>query len=139
MTGRLDRARRLLAVQRQLHDLSKLRLAVHLSHSVSLDERYRNLMRFLQNESAFSGLFSATVLRRLHTLEEMRAQANIKEDELRTSHIQDRRCLRHAERLADTLQSDEDRTAAARELEDAAGSRRPRQPQGSRKLPEPPF
>ena len=71
-------------------------------------------------------------------LEEMRAEAKIKEDELRTAHIQERRCLRHAERLADALQSDEDRTAAARELEDAARSLRPRQPQGSRKLPEAP-
>lgn len=94
-------------------------------------------MRFLQNESAFSGLFSETMLRRFHTLEEMRAQANIKEDELRTAHIQDRRRLRHAERMTDALQSDEDRTAAARELEDAARSPRPRQPQGSRKLPGP--
>ena len=122
MTNRLKRARRLLAVQRQFDQLSKLRLVELLSQSASLDERYRGLVRFMHQESAFSGLFSIAMMRRLKTLEELRAKAAIDVEELRTLHIHDHRCLRHVDRLVLELQADEVRIIVRREVEEAAGT-----------------
>jgi len=79
-------------------------------------------MRFMHQESAFSGLFSLTLMRKLTILEEMRAEAAINERQLRAAHIQDRRYLRQAGRKVDLLQSGEDRAIATRELADAVDS-----------------
>ncbi len=64
------------------------------------------------------------MLCKLKTLEEMRAQAAIDEEELRIAHLHDRRCLRHVERMVDALQSGENHILAVRELEEAVGSLR---------------
>jgi hypothetical protein len=77
-------------------------------------------MRFLDQESAFSGLFSIAMMRKLKTSDEMRAQTAIDVEVLRTAHIRDRRCLRHVDRLVLALQSDENRIVAGRDLEEAA-------------------
>jgi hypothetical protein len=139
MADRLHKALRLLAVQKQLDQLSKSRLVELLSQSASLDERYLSLMRFLDQESAFNGLFSIAMMRKLKTLDEMRAQTAIDVEVLRTAHICDRRCLRHVDRLVLALQSDENRIVVGRDLEDAAGLLDQRRPQGSRKLLGPPY
>ncbi len=122
MTTKLDRARRLLAVQRQRDRLSKWRLAELFAQSAWLDERHQTLTRFLYQEAASSGPYSLIMLRRLKTLEEMRAQAATGEEALRSAHLEDRRYLRHAERMAGALQSGYNQMLEAKDLEEAVGS-----------------
>jgi hypothetical protein len=117
MTARLHRTRRLLAVQRQLDHLSEWRLLELLSQSAFLDERHRSLVAFLQQESAFGGMFSTSMLRRLQRLAEMRAKADIEQEAQRTRHLQDRARLRRAERIVRELENDETRKDAVHELE----------------------
>ena len=66
-----------------------------------------------------------TMLRKLKTLEELWAQAAIDEEELRIAHLQDRRCLRHVERMDEALQSGEKHILAVLELEETAVALKP--------------
>jgi hypothetical protein len=96
VTGRLDRIRRLLAVQGNRGQLSEWRLLELSSQLAILDERYRSLVRFLQEKSAFSGMFSLSVMRRLQRLAEMRAKAASDQEAQRELHLHDRGCLKTA-------------------------------------------
>ncbi len=138
MTGRLDRTRRLLAVQRKRDQLSEWRLLELRSESAVLDERHRGLVRFLQEESAFSGMFSLSMMRRLQRLAEMRAKAAIDQEAQRNVYLHERGCLHQAERIVQALETDETRKNAARELWKAIDSVAQRLSQGTRKLPNPP-
>jgi hypothetical protein len=138
MTSRLDRTRRLLAVQRKRDHLSEWRLVELLSQSAVLDERHRSLVRFLQEESAFSGMFSLSMMRRLQRLAELRTKAAIDQEAQRNLHLDDRRCLRQVERIVQSLESDEIRKNAARELWQVVDFAAQRLSQGPRKLPKPP-
>ncbi len=139
MTGRLERTRRLLAVQRKRNQLSEWRLRELLSLSATLDERYRNLVRFVQAESAFSVMFSLSVTRRLQRLTEMRVKATSDQEAGRKVHFHDRRCLHRMERIVQMLDADETRKDAARELGEMIDSAAQRLSQGSCKLPDLPF
>ena len=138
MTGRLDRIRRLLAVQRNRGQLSEWRLLELSSQSAVLDERYRSLVLFLQEESAFRGMFSLSVMRRLQRLAEMRAKAASDEEAQRELHLHDRGCLRRVERLFQTLETGETRKDADRELAEVIEFAAQRLSQGPRNLANPP-
>jgi hypothetical protein len=138
MTDRLERTRRLLAVQRKRDQLSEWRLLELLSQSAVLDERHRSLVRFLQEESAFSGIFSLSMMRRLQRLAELQAKAAIDQDTQRKLHLRDRGCLRRAERVVQVLETNETRMDAARELWDIIDSAAQRLSQGPCKVPNSP-
>jgi hypothetical protein len=137
MTGRLHRTRRLLAVQKKLDHLSEWRLLELVSQSAVLDERHHSVVRFLQKESAFNGMFSLSMMRRLQRLAEMRAKAAIDQETQRKLHLHDRGCLRLVERIVQALETDETRKNQAQELGEAIDSAA-RLSQGPRKLPKPP-
>jgi chromosome segregation ATPase len=139
MSGRLARTLRLLAIQRQRDQLSEWQLRELSSQSAVLDERYHSLTRFLEEESAFSGMFSVFIMRRLQRLAELRAKAARDHEAQRELHLHDRGCLRRLERTIRTLESAENRNETARELGEMVDAAAHRLSQGSRKLAKPLF
>jgi hypothetical protein len=117
MSGKLQRARRQLLVQKQLDRISEWRLLELLSQSAALEGQRRSLLQCLQQESAFTGMFSISVMRRLQTLAQLQATAAFEEDALRELHLRQRRCRRRAEYIVRALEADEIRKDTARALE----------------------
>lgn len=123
-----------MAVMTQLNKLSEWRLLDLQSQVAILDDLQRGLVQFLQEESAFSGIFSASMLRRLQNIAEARAGAEIKQKAQRVLYLAERGRLRCAEHIAGKLESDAERDEASRQLAEAVESTARRMPQASRKL-----
>jgi len=138
MSGRLTRTLRLLAIQRQRDQLSEWQLRELSSQLAVLDERYHSFMRFLEEQSAFSGMFSVSIMRRLQRLAELRTKAARDQEAQRKLRLHDRGCLRRLERTVRTLESAENRNETARELGEVVDAAVHRLSQGSRKLAKPP-
>lgn len=113
MNKRLRTARRVLAAQVELDRLAEWKLIDLERQDAALQERRRDLVRFLDGESALGGLFAVTMMRRLQGLEEQRAvlvaetqaQAALRRDE--------RGRMRGAERIVESLERQ------ARQIEEA--------------------
>jgi hypothetical protein len=71
MSNHLRRAHRVFAVQSQLERLALWQLIDLERQAVALEERHRGLINFMQHETAFTGLFSSTMMRRLEALAEL--------------------------------------------------------------------
>jgi len=116
MNERLRKARRVLAVQTLLDRLADWRLRDLERQELALQESRRDLIRFLDSESAFAGLFAATLMRRMQSLEDLRV-ALIAEREAQASlHLEERSRMRRAERIVDALDDQARRTEEARRL-----------------------
>lgn len=137
MSTRLRRARRILAVQTQLDRLAEWRLIDLQSQAATLEDREQALVHFMQEESAFSGIFPATMMRRLQTLVELRAAAVTGQEAQRARHLEERGRLRRAERIVETLEGDAQRSAALGELAEAVEAAARDVSQGSGKVAAP--
>lgn len=104
MTERLRKARRVLAVQLQLDRLAKWTLVDLNAQAVALEDRHHDLVRFMDSESAFSGLFATVMMRRLQAAAEAQA-AMVKEIEMQSVRLREERGrLRRVERIVKALQ-----------------------------------
>ncbi len=113
MNPRLGKMRRVLAVQTLLERLADWRLRDLESQARALQDQRRELVRFLDGESAFTGLFAAAALRRVESLEGL-CEALRKEREAQAlRRLEERGRMRRAERTAYALE------AEAREMEEA--------------------
>jgi hypothetical protein len=119
MSNRLRRAYRVLAVQSQLERLALWQLIDLESQAASLEERQRDLINFMQHESAFSGLFSSAMMRRLQALAELHVKAKAENETQRTRHLEERGRLRRVGRIVTALEIDTRRQKALRELIEA--------------------
>ncbi|WOJ88663.1 hypothetical protein RZS28_12660 [Methylocapsa polymorpha] len=119
MNERLLKARRVLAVQILFDRLADWRLRDLERQELALQESRRDLVRFLDGESAFTGIFAATVMRRMQSLEDLRV-ALIAEKEAQASlRLDERSRLRRAERIVDALDDHARRAEEARRLAEA--------------------
>lgn len=73
MTRKLAKARRILAAQVELDRLAAWGLVDLERQSASLDERHHALIRYLDAEAPFGGVFAGAMIRRLAALEASRA------------------------------------------------------------------
>ncbi|MCI0600208.1 MAG: hypothetical protein L0Y60_11950, partial [Beijerinckiaceae bacterium] len=94
----------------------------------------RGLIRLMQQESAFSGLFSASMMRRLRTLAEARTAAEMEQKAQTALRLKVRGHLRRVERIVKQLESDAERSETSRELAETTASVVPRMTQGPCKL-----
>jgi hypothetical protein len=119
MSNRLRRAYRVLAVQSQLERLALWQLIDLERRAASLEERQRDLINFMQQESAFTGLFSSAMMGRLQALAELHVEAKAENETQRTRHLEERGRLRRVERIVTALEIDTRRQKALRELIEA--------------------
>ncbi|MCI0466657.1 MAG: hypothetical protein L0Y57_06580 [Beijerinckiaceae bacterium] len=134
MTARLGKARRIMALQAQLNAIAKWRLLDHQSEAAVLDDLQKGLLRFLQEESAYSGIFSASMLRRLESLAAARAAAEIAQIAQRTICLEESSRLRRAGRIVEKLAINARREEASKALAEAIETRTQHMAQGSCKL-----
>ncbi len=114
---RLQKARRVLAVQAALERLASWSLA-DLGHEIARsEERRADLDRFLDGETALGGAFSAAMMRRLQGLAETQAALNIEKDLCAVRRREERLRLRCAELIVDALGRETRRIDDLRELE----------------------
>jgi len=106
MNERLARARRILAVQTGFCHLEEWKLSALEREEEALQKRQSDLVQFLDQEGAFSGLFAASMLRRLRGIAEARAHLS-KEKEAQIGRLlQARRRMRQGEHALDTLEGE---------------------------------
>ena len=116
MNERLRRSRRVLAVQSQLDRLAQWSLIDLQSRAVVLGDQQCGLVRFMSEESAITGIFSSTMMRRLQTLAEMLATIVNEQEVQRGRHLEECRRLRRAECIVTNLESEVRRKEALRQL-----------------------
>ena len=74
MKERLRSINRVLAFQKQLGRLAEWKLAALQQQESELDRQQRDLVRFLDEDSAFSGLFATTLMKRLRGVAEAKVR-----------------------------------------------------------------
>ncbi len=103
MKKKVERARRVLAAQRDLDRLAGWALADVEHRQAEVEDGRQKLLDFLKDESAFGDLFAAAVLRRLDALKlaqgALRAERAAKVEQ----HVAERVRTRGAERNFETL------------------------------------
>jgi hypothetical protein len=109
----------MLAVQAELGRLAEWRLSDLERQASDLRDQRRGLLRFLDGELAFSGLFAATMMRRLHGLEESGAALNGEAEAQASRNLEERGRLRQVERMVDALECDARRVDDAQQLVEA--------------------
>ncbi|SFK04530.1 hypothetical protein [Methylocapsa palsarum] len=126
MNERLQKARRLHAVQSEIDRLADWRLIEIARERALLDERRRTLVAFLDAESAFAAPFAVTMMQRLHRLEERRATLKEEMEALSRRRLEERRRLRRAQQMVRNLTDEtrrlDDKQALLDAVESAAGA-----------------
>jgi len=112
MTDRLRAMKRVLKVQTQMHRLAQWKLAAIEQKEVSLQLHQEHLLRFLDEEGAYSALFSETLMRRLHAIDEEKAKLSITKSEQSNLTMEEARRAGRMQRMCDDL------NGAARQAED---------------------
>jgi hypothetical protein len=103
MTNRLRAMQRVLKVQTQMHRLAQWKLAALEQKEISLQDRQQHLLRFLDEEGAYSAFFSATLMRRLHAIDEEKAKLSILKAKQSDVTIEDARRTGLMQRMVDDL------------------------------------
>lgn len=119
MSERLRRARRVLAVQAQLDRLAEWSLFDIQAQAAMLENTQRRLVCFMSKESAVAGLFSTLMMRKLEAAAEKLATIAKEQEVQKARQLDERRRLRHAERIVTKLESEERCKAAACQLAEA--------------------
>lgn len=115
---RLQRVRRILAVQEQLHKVEQYRLAEAQQHLAHLVQDQHALISSLNAEDGLQGLFMDATVRRLKSLadQEMTATRSQDDQELRTREVGAK--VGVAQRLFDTAFQQARRAEEAGQLAD---------------------
>jgi hypothetical protein len=118
MDKRVKRARRLLDVLRQLHEIEEHRKLVLQRRYDELEQSQRDVIQNLNRDDALYGMFIDTSARFLKSLaQEARRVADAKD--LQTQRVHERATkMKTAERLASTLDQRVQRSTKERELYD---------------------
>lgn len=127
----------MLAVQSQLTRLTEWQLTALRTQVAEMEDRQRHLVRFMQDESAFNSMLSLAMMRQLQRVAEMLASAAAEQEAQRARHLEDGSKLRRAERLTETLGSDERHAEDLRQLGEMIESTAKSASQASRKLTGP--
>lgn len=96
MKSRLQKIQRLQQVQRQIHQIAEWKLASLTRRSAEIDEEQVELIKALNEDDAFHGLFVDSMARRLTRL------ANEADNVERAQEAQRQRVLKEARRLKTT-------------------------------------
>lgn len=116
MTARLNSAQRIVRVQRDLRRVAEWRHAEIERRVQSLEQARRDLVRFLSEEHAFSGLLAGNLARRLKSLaseiEEARAALAAQAEAV----LKEARLGKQAERVAESLAREARRSDERQEL-----------------------
>jgi ERCC4-related helicase len=106
VTQRLRKARRVLAVQTELDRLAEWTLNDFERQERALQDQRRDLMRFLDGESAFTDIFATTLMHRLERLETQGAALFVEKRAEVDRRLEERGRMRRAERIVDALVSE---------------------------------
>lgn len=136
MNERLRKARRILAVQFQLDRLAAWNLVDLEVQAAALGDRHRDLIRFMDGESAFTGLFAAAMMRRLQALAEAQSAIASKIETQRVQFREERGRLRCAERIVAASEHEARKTVEANRLTEAIEAALTHGSSASRKLGE---
>lgn len=109
----------MLAVQAELGRLAEWRLSDLERQASDLTDQRRDLLRFLDGELAFSGLFAATMMRRLHGLEESGAVLNGRREAQAARSLEEQGRLRRVERMVKAVECEARRVDDARQVVEA--------------------
>jgi hypothetical protein len=103
MDERLRRSRRILALQSQLANLAEWKLVDLQSQTRDLEDKQRNLIRFISEEPEVAALFSFTVMRRLKMIAENLAIITGEQKEQKGRKFDEQRRLRCIEQIVAVL------------------------------------
>lgn len=119
MNKRLRKARRVLAVQTVLDRLADWRLRDLETRERILADRWAELVAFLDQELALSGVFASTAMRRMQGLENLRMALIAEKDALARRRLEERRRKRAAGQIVDAVEAEARRMEEARQLGEA--------------------
>lgn len=131
MTPRLKSAQRVVQVQRDLQRVAEWRHAELERRVEALETTRRDLVRFLSDEHAFTGLLAANLAKRLSTVAAEIAEAQAAVAAQAAAVLDEARRTKRAERVMEELQREARRALEAQELMTAvedAGARRSASP-----------
>jgi hypothetical protein len=119
MSERLRKAHRILAVQTQLDRLAEWTLMDLKAQAMVLADQRQGLIRFMDEEPPFAGIFAATMMRRLQAAAEAQVAITNETEAQKIRHREERARLRCAERIVGTLEGEARRRVEANQLAEA--------------------
>ena len=103
MKDRLRKINRIVAVQKQLHQLAEWKLVSLRREEDALEGSRREILRFIDEGTPLSRLFSDAVSRRLKSLSEEKAKLHALQLLQEQSALQEHQRMKRAERMASAL------------------------------------
>jgi uncharacterized coiled-coil protein SlyX len=117
VADRLRKARRIMAVQAQLHRLAEWRLAALVREEGELDASQQQLIGTLNEDAALHGLFVDAMARRLRALARETDRVKAAQEEQSRRLLEEAMRLKRAERMADRIGKEERRAGEKRDLQ----------------------
>ena len=127
MVARLDKLKRIAAVQAKLHRIEEFRLAEIQRRSAELAREEETLVATFNDDDTFAGVFVAAMARQLRRIaqESTRVETSkaTQAGVVRDAALRLKRTERHADRMAQSVRRDDERRLL-RELIEALGTPR---------------
>lgn len=127
MAARLDKLKRIAAVQAKLHRIEEFRLAEMQRRSAELAREEETLVATFNDDDTFAGVFVAAMARQLRRIaqESTRVETSkaTQAGVVRDAALRLKRTERHADRMAQSVRRDDERRLL-RELIEALGTPR---------------
>lgn len=127
MGNRLRAVQRILSVQAQLHRLAQWKLGELERREDALQERHESLLRFVDEDGAYAALFGNTLMRRLRSISEEKAQVSTAKQEQSDKTLEELRRVGRMKRMGDELEDEarqERERQELREILELLGHRR---------------
>lgn len=127
MAARLDKLKRIAAVQAKLHRIEEFRLAEMQRRSAELAREEETLVATFNDDDTFAGVFVAAMARQLRRIAQESSRVETSKatqaDVVRDAALRLKRTERHADRMAQSVRRDDERRLL-RELIEALGTPR---------------